>query len=110
MPAMPPASAVPPPPLPVVLHHGLFGYDSVGVGRFRWAYFQGIDKALARAGHPVLVTKVHPCGGVARRAAELKSAIESGLGSLNGNGHNKIVIVGHSMGGLDARYMIHRLG
>src|SRR5436190_2030589 len=47
-------------PHPIVLHHGLFGYNSVGVGRFRWAYFQGVVKALARAGHPVLVTKVHP--------------------------------------------------
>src|SRR4051812_26243172 len=103
---MPSASAVPPSPIPVVLHHGLFGYDSVGVGRFRWAYFQGIDKALRRAGHPVLVTKVHPTGGVARRAEQLKAAIETGLASLNGHGHGKVLLVAHSMGGLDARHLI----
>jgi triacylglycerol lipase len=96
--------------LPVILHHGLFGYRSVGVGKLRWAYFQGIDKALRRAGHPIIVTKVHPTGGVARRAVELKSAIESGLAELNGSGRGKFIIVGHSMGGLDARYMIHQLG
>lgn len=95
---------------PVILHHGLFGYNSVGVGRFRWAYFQGIDKALRKAGHPIVITKVHPCGGIARRAAELKAAIDASLPTLNGRGHGKVVIVAHSMGGLDARYMIHQLG
>ena len=94
----------------VVLHHGLFGYTSVGVGNFRWAYFQGIDKALKKAGHQVIVTKVHPCGGIPRRAAELKKAIHEGLSSLNLNGDTRLLLVAHSMGGLDARYMIHSLG
>lgn len=95
---------------PVILHHGLFGYDSVGVGKFRWAYFQGIDKALRRAGYPIVVTKVHPTGGIAKRAAQLREAIGKGLAELNGSGDGKLIIVGHSMGGLDARYMIHKLG
>jgi triacylglycerol lipase len=97
-------------PLPIILHHGLFGYESVGIGKFRWAYFQGIDKALRRAGYPIVVTKVHPTGGIARRATQLKSAIEAGLAELNGSGQGKFIIVGHSMGGLDARYMIQELG
>jgi triacylglycerol lipase len=100
---------------PIVLHHGLFGYDTVGVGKFRWAYFQGIDKAIRKLGAPVIVTKVHPTGGIVRRATELKAAIESGLAELNGDGHHngspaKILLVAHSLGGLDARYMISRLG
>jgi triacylglycerol lipase len=95
---------------PIVLHHGLFGYDTVGVGKFRWAYFQGIDKAIRKLGAPVIVTKVHPTGGIVRRAAQLKAAIESGLAELNGEGHAKILLVAHSLGGLDARYMISRLG
>src|SRR5258706_14785219 len=97
-------------PLPIVLHHGLFGYNSVGVGKFRWAYFQGIDKALRRAGYPVVVTRVRPTGGIATRAGQLKEAIDTGLSSLNGSGAGKMLIVAHSMGGLDARYMIHQLG
>jgi len=104
------SSATSTPPLPIVLHHGLFGYDSVGVGKFRWAYFQGIDKALRRAGHPIVVTRVHPTGGIARRAGELQAAIERGLAELNGDGAGKFIIVAHSMGGLDARYMLHQLG
>jgi triacylglycerol lipase len=96
--------------VPVILHHGLFGYDAVQVGRFRWAYFQGIDRALRKAGHPLVVTRVHPCGGIARRAQELKNAIEAGLAQLNGDGRGKVIILGHSMGGLDARYLITKLG
>src|SRR5687768_11501471 len=100
-----------PPPLPVVLHHGLFGgYEPVGVGKLRWAYFQGIDKALRKAGHRLVVTKVHPTGGIATRAAQLKAAMEKGLAELNGDGRGKVIIVAHSMGGLDARYMVHQLG
>lgn len=95
---------------PLVLHHGLFGYDSVGVGKLRWAYFQGIDKALRKLGHPLIVTKVHPTGGITRRAAELKSQLETARADLNGDGRSKIILVAHSMGGLDARYMLHQLG
>jgi triacylglycerol lipase len=94
----------------IVLHHGLFGYNAVGVGRFRWAYFQGIDRALRKAGYPVVVTRVHPTGGVARRATQLKQCIGEALADLGLNGTSRILLVAHSMGGLDARYMIHSLG
>jgi triacylglycerol lipase len=57
-----------------------------------------------------VVTKVHPTGGIAKRATQLKAAIEAGLAQLNGSGQGKFIIVGHSMGGLDARYMIQELG
>src|SRR5947199_7321341 len=107
----PPPCRIPPmTPAPIVLHHGLFGYDSVGVGKFRWAYFQGIDKSLRKLGHPLIVTRVHPTGGIVRRAAQLKAAVETALAELNGDGHGKILLVAHSMGGLDARYMLHQLG
>lgn len=97
-------------PFPIVLHHGLFGYQSIGLGRLRWAYFQGIDKALQKAGHPVIITRVHPTGGIPRRAQELRQSIESSLDSLGFNGRTKVLIVAHSLGGLDARFMIHQLG
>jgi triacylglycerol lipase len=95
---------------PVFLHHGLFGYDAVGVGRFKWAYFQGIDKALRKAGYTVCLTKVHPTGGVARRAGELKAFIEEALRGMGLPPDTRVLLVGHSMGGLDARYMVARLG
>lgn len=98
------------PPLPIVLHHGLFGYDQVGLDRFRWAYFQGIDKALRKAGHPVILTKVHPTGGVAKRAEQLKGFIEESLDRNGFSASQKVLLVAHSMGGLDARCMLSELG
>lgn len=96
--------------LPIILHHGLFGYDSVGLGKFRWAYFQGIDKALRKAGHAVMMTKVHPTGGVVKRAEQLKQSVEAALDANGFAASQKVLLVAHSMGGLDARYMISRLG
>ncbi len=103
---MPNAPALP----PVVLHHGLFGYDSKGIGKFRWAYFQGIDKALRKAGYPLIVTKVHPTGGIPRRAEELKAGIAAGLVDAGLDPSTKVLVVAHSMGGLDARYMLSEMG
>jgi triacylglycerol lipase len=40
----------------------------------------------------------------------LKKSIEAGMAEMNASGQGKMIIVAHSMGGLDARYMIHKLG
>lgn len=89
---------------PIVLHHGLFGFGDFKLGPLRMSYFRGIDDAIAARGHPVITPRVHPTGGVAMRAEQLKQAL---LEQMNGQ---KVVIVAHSLGGLDARYMISRLG
>lgn len=91
--------------LPIVLHHGLFGFGNVKLGPIRLSYFHKIDAAIERLGHPVIVPRVHPTGSIALRAQQLKSTL---LGQLNG--HDQCVIVAHSMGGLDARHMITHLG
>jgi triacylglycerol lipase len=93
---------------PIVLHHGFCGYREIKVGPLRIAYFRGIDRALARRGYPVLVPCVDPLGSIARRARQLKSDLLRQLDALGHRG--PIVIFGHSMGGLDARYMISSLG
>ncbi len=93
---------------PIVLHHGLFGFGQIEVGKIRLSYFHGIDAALAELGHPVIVSRVHPTGGIEKRAAQLKARIQRDLWTL-GQPHGKIIIIAHSMGGLDARYMISRL-
>lgn len=93
---------------PIVLHHGLFGTDEVRLGPLRRSYWHKIDSALRERGNLVISTRVHPTAGVETRARELKQQI---LSRLDGAGHReRIVIIAHSMGGLDARYMIAKLG
>ncbi len=95
--------------VPLVMHHGLFGFGEIHVGPLTLCYFHGLGKSLANCGCEVIVTRVHPTGGIARRAAELKQRILSRLAELGCPGA-QVVIIAHSMGGLDARYMISRLG
>jgi triacylglycerol lipase len=90
---------------PVVLVHGLFGFSRVQVAGYTVAsYFSGIIEALEAAGNRVLVPFLSPTGSVAERAAQLRGFI------LDRAPHEPVHIIAHSMGGLDARYMISRLG
>jgi len=90
---------------PIILHHGLFGFDEFRIGRFRYSYFNGIDRAIEARGHPMIVSRVHPTTSIEMRAIELKHTIDKRLE----NSGDKVIIFAHSMGGLDARYMISRL-
>ncbi len=91
---------------PLVLVHGMLGFGDVGVGKLRYSYFRHIDTALARRGHIILRPRVHPLGGVVRRATELRDAVLPQLEKLG----RKVIFVGHSLGGLDCRYAIRHLG
>jgi triacylglycerol lipase len=90
---------------PIVLIHGLFGFESIRIAG--WAvlsYFPGIPDLLRAAGNRVLVPRLSPTAGIAERAAQLK-------GFLDTHSPNEPVhLLAHSMGGLDARYLISRLG
>ncbi|MBC8108815.1 MAG: alpha/beta fold hydrolase [Anaerolineae bacterium] len=90
---------------PIVLQHGLFGFSDIGVGKLKLTYFNKIDRAIAARGHPLIVPRVHPTSSIAKRAAMLKREILAKTPDSQ-----RVVIFAHSMGGLDARYMISRLG
>src|SRR5712692_4430805 len=86
---------------PIVLVPGLFGFDRLKVCGWEVAsYFSGIPDLLGGAGNRVYVAQPSPTGGVAQRAAELKAFIDQQVSG------EPVHIVAHSMGGLDARYMI----
>jgi triacylglycerol lipase len=72
--------------------------------------FRGIDRAIVERGHPLILSRVHPTAGVATRARQLKEVILRQLEILGRPRDERIIVIGHSMGGLDARYMITHLG
>ena len=95
--------------VPIVLHHGFMGYGDFAAGPVKVSYFGRIGRAIAGRGHPLIASWVHPTAGIATRARQLKETILRQLDIL-GRPHERMIIVAHSMGGLDARHMICRLG
>ncbi|HEX2675762.1 MAG TPA: alpha/beta fold hydrolase [Polyangiales bacterium] len=88
---------------PIVLAHGFMGFDAIGLGNLREEYFRGVRAHLQARGHRVHVVRVSPIAGIRRRAEQLAEQLEA----LDAE---RVNIVAHSMGGLDARYAISRLG
>ncbi len=87
---------------PVVMVHGIFFRD--------WQYMNywgRIPKALKQNGANIYYGKQQSSLAVADSAIELKNEIKRILAQT---GAEKVNIVAHSKGGLDARYAISRLG
>jgi triacylglycerol lipase len=87
---------------PLVLVHGILGFDTIGVGKVKQGYFRGIQRALEDMGVRVYVPRLPPLGSVPARAERLAAYIRA-------LPEERVNIVAHSMGGLDARWAIARL-
>ena len=91
---------------PIVLAHGLLGFDELHVaGKLLPGvhYWRGITEALTANSIEVITASVPASASIEERAAKLGKDIEQKAGGKSVN------VVAHSMGGLDARYMISRL-
>ena len=69
----------------------------------RWTfttYFRGIPEAMRASGNRVLVTRVPPIAGVEKRSRRLGEQIVRVFGD------EPVHLIGHSMGGLDARRLL----
>lgn len=91
------------PRYPVVLAHGLLGFDELRIGAARHEYFRGVAARLEQDGCLVHRCRVSRTAGVAERAAQLAAFVRA-LPA------RRVNLVAHSMGGLDARYALSRLG
>jgi triacylglycerol lipase len=90
---------------PIVLLHGLLGFDALRLGPLRLrGYFHGIEESLRAAGNRVFPARVSPTAGVAHRAEQIRAFIN------RVSPGEPVHMFAHSMGGLDARYAISRLG
>ncbi|KAF8934148.1 hypothetical protein BGZ47_010490 [Haplosporangium gracile] len=91
--------------LPIVLCHGFFGFDSLGTNPdFRFDYWYGVREALDEIGACVHTAKVPPFSGIQNRAEALRTYIERTVPH-----GSELNLIGHSMGGLDCRYLISHL-
>lgn len=91
------------PPLPVVLVHGFFGFDRIGVPGVKIHYFRGIVKHLATLGCHAHAVRLPASASVPDRAKIL-------VDKINALPHERVDIIAHSLGGLDARYALAKLG
>ncbi len=90
-------AAAPHGPYPIVLAHGLFGFKNIGP----LDYFYGIRPALEATGRTVVATQVDGIQTSEVRGAQLVAAIEDVRATT---GAAKVIVIGHSQGGLDARW------
>ena len=87
-----------PPRATVVLVHGMGGFKKIGP----LDYFFHVPALWQRSGAKVFVAADTSFASVEQRARELKAQLDRIDGPL--------VLVGHSQGGLDARFLVSKLG
>lgn len=85
-----------------VFVHGVLGFARFTVGRKRIDYFRRLPPCLGTRGYDAFFPQLPPAESIVNRAQALAQF-------LSGIAGNPLCIVAHSMGGLDARYLIHRL-
>jgi triacylglycerol lipase len=95
-------------PAPIVLVHGILGFNQLKLAGMKIAdYFRLIPEALRNDGHVVPEPpQLNRAGSIAERAQDLKDYLENNP-DVSGK---KVHLIAHSMGGLDSRFMISRLG
>ena len=90
-------------PYPIVLMHGMAGFQELNIGPIGIEYWAGVKDDLAKAGEDqIYVTEVTPYQTSEVRAREAAAQIDAILAKT---GKAKVVLVGHSQGGLDARVL-----
>ncbi|KAM0791325.1 hypothetical protein ACM66B_005795 [Microbotryomycetes sp. NB124-2] len=94
------------PRLPIVLCHGLYGFDVRGPAFFRLHYWGDLLKILrGKIGAEVFVTSVPGTGSIKHRAHALHHALSENTELRN----QDLNLIAHSMGGLDSRYLLTKI-
>jgi triacylglycerol lipase len=88
---------------PVVLAHGLLGFDRIAFAGRDHSYFRGVTRHLTSVGAELHKPVVATSASIAVRAAELARLIRMIPAK-------RVNVIAHSMGGLDVRYAIARHG
>jgi triacylglycerol lipase len=84
-------------PYPIVLVHGLFGFDKIGP----LEYFYGVPELYTSRGRQVFTPQLDAIQSSEVRGAQLVADIEA---VKMQTGADKVVLIGHSQGGFDTRW------
>ena len=84
---------------PLVFIHGAGGFDRI----FNLTYFYNIEDHLHKHGYEVFVPRLTAYDRIENRAKQIVDYVDS-------LGYEKVNLVGHSLGGVDARYAISKYG
>lgn len=90
---------------PIILCHGLLGFSTLELPTgLKISYFNGVKEALQAQGAKVIARSVPPIASIELRANALYNSLRSSRSE-----EGTVNIIAHSMGGLDARYMLSKL-
>jgi triacylglycerol lipase len=87
----------------VVLVHGILGFDQFRLLGVRFHYFRGVADHLRGVGVNAYVVRLPALDAIPARGLALAEFVKS-------LPHDRVTLIAHSMGGLDARYAITHLG
>jgi len=91
-------------PYPIVLAHGFFGFEDFAGAGFA-DYYWGVREDLIELGElDVYTPAVDPFNDSTTRGMQLLAAVEA---VIDETGAQKVNLIGHSQGGLDARVVAH---
>jgi triacylglycerol lipase len=95
-------------PYPIVLMHGMAGFNQLANLPVTISYFNGVQADLKAHGEPdVFVTVAPPYDTSEVRAASLAPQLDA---ILKQTGAAKLNLIGHSQGGMDARVLVSAAG
>ena len=92
------------PPYPIILAHGFFGFNDFAGAGFLTYFYKVLDELQSQGEYLVYTPTVDPFASSEVRGDQLWAQIEA---ILKQTGKAKVVLVGHSQGGLDARVVAH---
>jgi pimeloyl-ACP methyl ester carboxylesterase len=94
-------------PYPLVFLHGASGFAEIEVGPLHITYFRGVVRDLRDRGEEAFATTAPPWAPSDARAPIIAQQIDQILSRTR---KRKVHLIGHSQGGIDARYLASPAG